>query len=307
MRLAAYDCDEHPEAETPYIAWEETDCLLCGCNAWIPCLEAADRLTDRGGLRFLIVRCLQCGLCFTNPRPDPDSIRQFYPGEYSCHHAKAPSHRRRFRRDDPIAALLPRGRLLDFGCGAGDFMQRMHSLGWNVIGLDAADPAVKRIRDQLHLPALAGTLPQEKWDDGSFDAITMWQALEHTHQPLEVLRDAHRLLAPKGRLIVTVPNFEGLSSCWFGSNWIGLDVPRHLTHFTAETLRGMLQRAGFSRMAIHQEHRGSWMRRSARLSIERRQVGLLTPVLQSRIGSRLAGWWARWSGRGDSLFAIADK
>jgi SAM-dependent methyltransferase len=310
MRLVAFDCDEHPEAESTSIVWEEAACPLCGYDAWMPLFEAADPLEIHDGLRFLVARCLHCGLCFTNPRPDPDSIRQFYPAEYSCYHGKP--HRAaksRSRTRDPIGAFLPiqgRGRLLDFGCGAGDFLQRMNALGWNVLGLDAAEAMIERIR-HLGLAAQTGSLPQPNWDDGSFEAITMWQALEHLHHPLEALRDAHRLLTPGGRLLVTVPNLDSLSSRSFGANWFGLDVPRHLTHFTSVTLGGMLHRAGFDKIAIHQEQRGSWIRRSARLAQERREHGLLTRWLRTRIGSGLAGWWGRWSGRGESLFAIAEK
>jgi SAM-dependent methyltransferase len=314
MRQASFACDTSVLPPPPAISWEETGCLLCGKDDWIPQFEAADPAVERSGLRFLIVRCIHCGLCFTNPRPDPASISRFYPADYRCHRRERTSSRQG-SRGHALASLVCRqaprtsrsqSRLLDLGCGAGEFLQCMHQLGWNAIGLDTAEAAIETAL-QHGLPARFGTLPQPGWGSASFDVITMWQSLEHVHDPLAALRDAHRLLDAQGRLLVSVPNLESLSSRWFGSNWYGLDVPRHLTHFTSETLRGMLQRAGFAETSILQEQHASWIRHSARLD-ERRQGGdLLTRCMRTRFGSGIAGRWGRWSGQAESLLAIAVK
>jgi SAM-dependent methyltransferase len=310
MRLAARLCNDASLMDSPVIAWEECACLLCGCADYAPLLEASDALG--AGLRFPIVRCNHCGLCFTNPRPDLVSIKQFYPADYHCHHrerlaeACQASNRRFLSR---VAPLVPRrshgpARLLDFGCGAGDCLRRMHALGWNVTGLDMAEPAVARIREQDGLPAHVGTLPHPCWTTASFEAITMWQSLEHVHQPLDVLRAAHRLLTAGGRLLVAVPNFDGSASRWFGANWFGLDLPRHLTHFTPRTLRMMLGRAGFEHVELRQERRSSWIRHSAELA---RRRDLMTCLLGTRLGSGLASWWGRLIARSECLVAVAAK
>lgn len=284
------------------IAWEECACLLCDGTDHTPLLEAADPL---GGLRFLVVQCKRCGLAFTNPRPDVDSIASFYPADYHGHQRRAGETHRRLP-GCVARALQPFGeaRLLDFGCGAGAFLQRMHAQGWTVVGLDSAPPAVTRVRTQLGLPAHLGTLPNTLWTDECFEAITMWQSLEHVHQPLEVLHAAYRLLTPGGRLIVAVPNFDGLASHWFGPHWFGLDLPRHLGHFTPTSLRRMLTRAGFDRVEICQERKSSWIRHSAESAPQRK---LMARLLRTRLGSGLAGWWGRLSGRADSMVAIALK
>ena len=133
------------------------------------------------------------------------------------------------------------GRLLDFGCGSGSYLWRMHRQGWKVIGVDPSAAAVDYVRHELGLPALVGSLPHEDLHDGYFDVITMWQSLEHVHWPMEVLRAARRLLAPGGKLIVAVPNIDSLPFRWFGQTWIGLDLPRHLSHFAPSTLTHMLE------------------------------------------------------------------
>src|ERR1022692_4073197 len=187
MRFAAHHDHEIATALAALaISWEECDCFLCRSADHSPLLEAAD---PHSGFRFLLVQCNSCGLCFTNPRPDLVSITQFYPADYSCHHAKPHNPATYGAR---LARLLPMhglARLLDFGCGAGDFLRRMSALGWNVTGLDRSEAAVTGIRD---LPAFVGTLPNPLWTEACFEAITMWQSLEHVHQPLEVLRAAYR-------------------------------------------------------------------------------------------------------------------
>ena len=106
----------------PAIAWEQTACLLCGGEQHTPLLDAPDAGT---GLRFLIMRCDQCGLAFTNPRPSELCMQRFYQADYRCHRAKLPTF-----KPDPSNRFLPvqgLARLLDFGCGAGDFLMRMHA------------------------------------------------------------------------------------------------------------------------------------------------------------------------------------
>ena len=297
MRLAA-----QPFTDTlATIAWEECACLLCGCAHHTPLFEATDPLTN---LRFLIVRCQRCSLAFTNPRPNLDSMARFYPDDYRCHQSK-----NRLGKTDTMTKLLPihgQARLLDFGCGAGDFLRRMTALGWNATGIDCSEIAVARL--QAHgLSAQVGTLPNPLWTDASFEAITMRQSLEHTHEPLEVMHAAHRLLTPGGKLLIAVPNFDGVAASWFGVNWHGLDLPRHLTHFTPATLHLMLKQAGFERIEMRQERRASWIRHSAQLAQQRGDRATMTRLLTTRIGSGLASWCGRWIGRAESILAIATK
>jgi SAM-dependent methyltransferase len=287
MRVAENAC-----TDAAPIAWEECACPCCGSTSFTPLLEADDAL--QSGLRFLIVRCARCDLCFTNPRPDPASMDRFYPGDYDCHRLKEHSaHADAMERC--LASERP-ARLLDFGCGAGAFLVRMRKRGWNVTGLDMADDIAIRLREQHGLNVHAGTLPQPRWPNACFEAITMRQSLEHVHAPLEVLRDAYRLLSAGGRLLVSVPNFDGLAAHWFGPDWYGLDLPRHLTHFTPRTLRALLGEAGFIDITIRQEAHASWLRYSARR-------GFLT----TRLGSGIASRWARIVGRAEALLAVAVR
>ncbi|MBI2805154.1 MAG: class I SAM-dependent methyltransferase [Planctomycetes bacterium] len=281
------------------IAWDECACLLCGGARHTPILEAVDSL---GEMRFLIVRCERCGLAFTNPRPDRDSIDRFYPDDYACHRIE----RQPLAKRDGSVALPKHGlaRLLDFGCGSGAFLARMNAQGWNVVGLDRSENAVKRVREHFGLTAHVGSLPSPYWTSNCFEAVTMWQSLEHVHDPLGVLRAAYRLLTPGGRLLVAVPNVDGWAARWFGAHWYGLDLPRHLTHFTPTTLHLMLTLAGFARIDMRQERKSSWIRHSAGMTPP---GDWMARAMRTRFGSGLAGWAALAFNAAESIFAVATK
>jgi SAM-dependent methyltransferase len=302
------------------VDWEECACLLCGNASWTPLVEAPDRARGAGGLWFMVVQCHECGLCFTNPRPNAQGISLFYPADYAPHQLAASKFQSpRWYRRLPLInhstgrarkalRLHGQGRLLDFGCGSGSFLLRMRQQGWKVTGLDMSEAVVDRLRSQLGLHAFAGSLPHPAFENASFDVITMWQALEHVHQPLEVLTAAHQLLAPGGKLLVAVPNIDSLAFRWFGSAWNGLDLPRHLVHFTPETLRLMLQRAGFRAGKVAMVRRSGWLRASARLATRHfPHQPRWFRWLQSKSMSTLAGWYGSLTRQADCLMVTASR
>jgi 2-polyprenyl-3-methyl-5-hydroxy-6-metoxy-1,4-benzoquinol methylase len=297
----------------PAVDWEECDCPLCGQRDWTPLVEAQDAEARETGLWFAVVQCQKCGLCFTNPRPTFPSIGSFYPASYGPHqHRRALADltrgRSQHRQKDSRLFAGSTGRLLDFGCGSGRFLQRMHRRGWLVLGLDPSPAAVDFITRQLHLPAVQGTLPHADLRPGSFDLITMWHALEHVHAPLQVLREAHRLLAPGGRIHIAVPNIDSLPFRWFGSTWYGLDVPRHLTHFAPWTLHLMLERAGFRVGPIRMVPHSKWLRSSAEIACARSiQPTTWQRWLKKRPFASLATQYCSFLHQSDCMMVTAER
>jgi SAM-dependent methyltransferase len=306
--------DRSPAAHPP-VVWEDAACPLCGRDDAAVLTEAADPHPAPGtpGLRFAVVGCRHCGLAYTNPRPTPDTISGFYPPGYAPHDgrparaARPPSRLRCRLLGRPCPEYLGRlpnpapGRLLDFGCGGGRFLRRMAGLGWAVTGLDSSPEAVRAVRDGVGCEAVLGTLPHPDLEPGSFDAVTLWQSLEHVHRPLDVLREAHRLLVPGGSLVVAVPNFGGWAARRFGPHWFGLDLPRHLTHFTPDTLPRMLAAAGFRVTAVRGWAHPKWVWASAG------RAGGFAGWLCRRKAARWAAWAAYAAGRADVVVAVAER
>jgi SAM-dependent methyltransferase len=291
------------------LEWEEVDCPLCDGGRRHILLEAPDLGPGSSGLRFAVVQCLDCGLCFTNPRPSPATIGQFYPDVYRPHRTprRGRPPRRRGRRERQSLPWHGEGRLLDFGCGGGSYLQRMHCQGWRVTGLDVSAPAVERIRSDLGLPALAGTLPHPLLEPAGFDVITMWHSLEHVHDPLTVLQEARRLLAPGGRLLVAVPNIDSLPFRWFGPAWYALDLPRHLTHFTPRTLDLMLRQAGFHPGSVRMVRHSDWLRASARLACRLTPAERWPRWFRGKTLSRLTTWYGGLTRQSDCIMVTAER
>jgi SAM-dependent methyltransferase len=298
------------------IEWEEAGCPLCDGPRWSPLVEAPDTSWEDEGLWFAVVQCQDCGLCFTNPRPSARSIGQFYPHVYRPHQY-TPKRRQRVRSPRPgwrrprnerqVLDWHGQGRLLDFGCGSGSFLEQMHRHGWQVTGLDISSTTVSRIRSDLALPVLVGSLPHPQLQAESFDVVTMWHSLEHVHRPRDVLIDAYRVLAPEGKLLVAVPNIDSLPFRWFGKHWFGLDLPRHLTHFTPWTLPLMLERAGFRCGPVQMVRHSDWLRSSAKLAVRDRRSPYWYHWLTTKPLSRLATWYSAVTHQADCMIVTAYK
>lgn len=314
MGSALHDRVSAAQASQSLVDWEESSCPLCGGDCWQPLLEAPDRISGGSGLWFAVVRCDACGLCFTNPRPSPRAMPEFYPPNYHPYQPKR--QRARLRswltgRDRSIEQEILQGaapgRLLDFGCGSGAFLERMQAAGWAATGLDLSEEAVYHLRGRAGLTILTGTLPHPQLTPRSFDAITIRQVLEHIHDPLALLHEAQRLLAPGGKIVISTPNIASWPFRWFGVHWFGLDLPRHLTHFTPYTLRLMVERAGFRVTRVAGVAHSKWTRASAESACAHTAAPFWQRWLTAKPMARGAAWAAHWCNQSDCLVLAAES
>jgi 2-polyprenyl-3-methyl-5-hydroxy-6-metoxy-1,4-benzoquinol methylase len=183
----------------------------------------------------------------------------------------------------------------------------MRERGWTVTGLDISAQAVHRSRSKLGLSVLLGSLPHPELTSERFELITMWQSLEHVHNPADVLRHAYDLLVPGGRVVVAVPNIDSHVFRWFGPAWYGLDLPRHLTHFSPITLQVMVEKAGFRVQGLRMVRHSSWLRASASLTSRFPFKPHWRRWLKSKAVSRLAAWYGYWTHQSDCIMATGVK
>jgi 2-polyprenyl-3-methyl-5-hydroxy-6-metoxy-1,4-benzoquinol methylase len=200
-----------------------------------------------------------------------------------------------------------RSRLLDFGCGGGGFLKTMADRGWQVTGLDTAVGVAEAMQKEFQVQILAGSLPHPDLKPASFDVVTMWHSLEHVHEPLAVLRDAYDLLIPGGKLIVACPNWDSWPAKWFGTSWFGLDVPRHLTHFTPDTLKAMLNTAGFSVEMMRKIKHSDWLRSSAKIASQSLDAPVWATILKYKPAAKLVAWLTYLMGKSDCQMAVAVR
>jgi ubiquinone/menaquinone biosynthesis C-methylase UbiE len=151
------------------------------------------------------------------------------------------------------------GLLLDLGCAAGDFLIHIQKkYGWQVRGVEISNYASAIAREQLGLDVFTGNLQAASFPDNTFDAVTMWDVLEHLHDPTATLREIHRVMKPGGILALRVPNGDSYDARIFGSYWSGLDAPRHLYVYSRSTLRALLEKNGFEVLRMTSKH-GSYL------------------------------------------------
>jgi SAM-dependent methyltransferase len=232
---------------------------VCYCGTKAPARTIQIARDFECGAEHRLVKCPECGLVRIDPMPEPSTIMELSPG-----------YQRRMQwmfddlRDSRVGRLGLRmmratrkptgtpGDVLDVGCAYGQYLQFLLNLGWRVTGIELDPEAAKSAGESLQAPVLAGPAETRLADlpDASFDLVTMWHVLEHLTNPLAALVQIRRVLRPGGRLVLEVPNFGSLWSRVFGRFWFPLELPFHLFHFSAASIRELLTAAGFESVKI---------------------------------------------------------
>lgn len=249
---------------------ESVLCNLCGSAQTKLFAIVPDLLLERETVTANLVQCSQCGLVYQNPRPTPAEIGEHYPPEYESYVDHTVQPKRNWllqqaveygtnKRVRFVTRHKRAGRLLDVGCAMGTFLLGMRKqANWTVAGVELNQDVARLASERHGLDIFPGTLEEAAYPDGSFDAVTLWDVLEHLHDPLHGLQEIHRILRDEGIVVVRVPNLASWDAKLFGRYWAGLDAPRHLYIFTPETLTELLAKAGFQ-VVEHSCAIGSYM------------------------------------------------
>ena len=139
---------------------------------------------------------------------------------------------------------LPGERVLDVGCGNGDFLDAARDAGWTPVGLEP-DPAAAALCQTRGLDVRVGSLEALGSEASGFRAVTLNHVIEHLHAPRDALARVYSLLQPGGMLYLDTPNADSRGASRFGRHWRGLEPPRHLVLFTPASLLALLRQLGF--------------------------------------------------------------
>lgn len=198
-----------------------------------------------------VYRCRECGLAFAvGEFPRLDSI---YDANYYKHHAnrylkmtpaeEAIHNRRLHAMNSHIASP---GKLLDVGCATGHFLHLATQQGWEVSGLELSQFSAEQARKQYGLDVQIGTLETHRFPESFFEAITMWDVLEHVPDPVKTFAEVSRILKPGGIFAFSTVNIASINARLQKEKWRYLDPPEHLYYFTPGVLKKMLKDTGFS-------------------------------------------------------------
>lgn len=235
-------------------------------RCWCGCVRSHRTLTLRreGFVRsFPVRRCERCGTEFLHPPPTGEELAIAYaPQYYGVGREKfvgpmaAMVRRFQMGRVRFVARFAPPSReakrLLDIGCGNGNFLRNARRGGFSVEGTEYSETSARRASPAGDLRIHVGDSATLPLAPGHYRAVTLWHVLEHLPEPLATLQNAHRALATDGCLFVSLPNAESWQARFAGPVWFHRDPPRHLWHFGTKSLRRILSRAGFR--VVYERH-----------------------------------------------------
>jgi SAM-dependent methyltransferase len=298
---------------------EDRPCPL-GCQrADSLVLEGMDRISHVPGI-FRIVRCNNCGLMRTNPRPTAVTIGVYYPDNYApylaAEHSAAVASglkgklRLLLALDAKRVPPISPGRMLEIGCASGAYLEQMRSAGWQTTGIEFSDSAAEQARSK-GLEVLTGSVESVPDIQHRFDVVAAWMVLEHLHDPVSALERIRTWTKPEGYLIASVPVNSDLFLAVFGNAAYDLHLPNHLCHFSVSTIKQLLARAGWRVEAMRWQRNPntllctleyvardrrrdrlarvlSWMRTSPKMATLRVLLGLALGV--TRTSGRVEIW-----------------
>jgi len=264
--------DSGPETGPGEGTLESVPCNLCRSSHYVILYVGNSRVptrinaqefrctTESLGKFTNIVQCRECGLIFENPREREITIEsQYQEVEDPVYEREVGGRIRTFSRLlDSLERSVPRGRLLDVGCYTGIFLELAKQRGWQTLGIEpsawAAAKARERSLEVINLPFRKFQAESE-----SFDLVTLWDVIEHLHDPLNELREIYRLLRPGGVLGLSTMDAGCVFARLAGRRWPWY-TRMHFYYFTRGTITRLLQAAGFRVLSIERHQRVVSMR-----------------------------------------------
>lgn len=220
-----------------------------------PIIIARDYLVS--GKIFHIVQCSDCGFRLTNPRPGIGEISQYYNSEAYISHTEKTKSIHDFLYHFVKGIMLKRKLrllkkhtaenqkcLLDYGCGTGSFLKAAADSGFKPSGFEPNRNA-RQILNEKGFNVIESDKILYKYDTAKYDIITLWHVLEHIHDFPGILHKFYTLLKRDGLLVIAVPISDSGDAVHYQQHWAAYDLPRHLYHFTHNTLIRACNTAGF--------------------------------------------------------------
>jgi SAM-dependent methyltransferase len=212
-----------------------------------------------------ICQCEDCRLMFRNPQPSDDELARIYSAEYFLGEpseegrARVSAMKRRTaqlylsRLLDSVGAA--RGRLLEIGCGTGEFLIEAAHAGFEVTGLELSPHAVAAANASLGTARVrCGTLEGSDFGAEPFSVCVLSDAIEHLRDPLAALQQVHALLEPGGVILLVTPSLDSWSARLLRRRWMEFKA-EHLVFFSRATIGNALARAGFEQVRIEPNYK----------------------------------------------------
>jgi 2-polyprenyl-3-methyl-5-hydroxy-6-metoxy-1,4-benzoquinol methylase len=205
---------------------------------------------------FHLVQCKTCKLTRTFPFSGDEVLRvhdihSYYGKDVNKFNPRVQKLRNLIMRmrAKHYLSLIPDSvqppKILDVGCAEGRLLQSFREYGCRCWGIEHRSYPAQRFLDSERIVYLQGDLHAMNLPEGAFDLIFLWHTLEHMGNPQLVMSRLHTLLAPRGTIIVAVPNFSSMEARKFKQYWFHLDIPWHKYHFNEKSIRYLITKTHY--------------------------------------------------------------
>jgi SAM-dependent methyltransferase len=241
-----------PENTTPDSATGGAErCPVCGKTDSRVWLQGPDRFHGRRE-PYVLMRCQVCSLVWLSGPPTPSEMHLHYTKEYhkliSASGVNTPTRWR--DRKATLGLYKTSGALLDLGCSSGSFLESLPRDSWKLFGVEMSADGAKTAEVRTGAQVFVGDIPDAPFAPGSFDVITCFDVLEHLYEPRKIMARVSEWLKPGGIFYVLVPNIDSAEGRVFGSYWHGLELPRHLFHYSPASLKFLAASAGLQTVSL---------------------------------------------------------
>lgn len=248
----------------PNLVRKRIDCLGCGGSDSAEFLRAPDHFHGNSAL-YELVRCSRCHLVWLRDAPSPAEMGQHYGPDYDRLITREGDHSpERWRaRSEALNRYASGGALLDLGCSSGAFLASLNRENWSLFGIEMSAEAARTAQARTSAQVFVGDILDAPYLAESFDVVTCFDVLEHVYEPRKVLEKVRYWLKPGGIFYTLVPNIDSGEARLFKSYWYGLELPRHISHFSLDSLRYLAQSVGLEDVSV-EAHRNPALEYSLR-------------------------------------------
>jgi SAM-dependent methyltransferase len=219
-------------------------------DAFTASVFSARRLPDR--VHYRVVRCRSCELVRSDPVLGPEGLARLYRASTFEYGDELDGLRATYGKAlGRLAELVPqRAGLLDIGTGSGFVLELAHDSGWDgVRGVEPSEDAIAKARPDIRPRITADMMRPGLFEHGSFDAVTMFQVLDHMADPVGLLDECRRVLKPGGVALAFNHNVSAWSARLLGESSPIIDV-EHTYLYSPATLRRLFDRCGFEVLSV---------------------------------------------------------
>jgi SAM-dependent methyltransferase len=269
-------------------------CPTCGSRSISHFLSGPDRFHMRKEV-YNLLRCSSCSMVWLDSPPKPEDMGPHYDEDY--HKAimvageTAPAIRWRIHHD-LISRYKQGGAVLDIGCSSGGFLGTMKGDAWKLYGIEMEASTADKARAATGAEVFVGDVMDAPFRPNSFDLITAFDLLEHVYNPRPFLAKVMEWLKPGGVFFTMLPNIDSWESKVFGNYWFGLELPRHISHFSPRSLKHVMISLGYEEVHLATSNITYWGHSMGYVCSEAVQKLGFSPAPAAKAKQRSIAWRA---------------